>query len=226
MSASLPSGGFFKEQGTAWYLPGDLLERAAETSLSADALLAVLAFFRLLGGPEEGSQAVRRDTLVDALDATLFDLDPARTKSALEGAFGAWCLLNFEDVILAGTPTGKDLLVQLQEGSQTLDQLKIVSCLPVPERLNIFRLYEANIGPLTPMMAEMLKADALEFPAEWIEDAVGEAVERNIRNWRYVRAILKTWKEKGREERPKQTEGNLEKYRKLYEDQRRRKKHE
>jgi len=108
----------------------------------------------------------------------------------------------------------------------TSAQLKVVSQLPAPERPNIFRLYEANIGPLTPMMAEMLKEDAREYPPQWIEDAVGEAVERNIRNWRYVRAILKTWKEKGREDRSKPTEGYLEKYRKLYEEQKRRRRRE
>lgn len=226
MSASLPSGGFANDNSSAWYLPADLLERAAERDLSADGLLALLAFFRLLGSPEEGSQAVRRDALVEALQAPLFRLDRVRLQSALEEAQAAGFLMQFEDVLLPGTPRGKDLLLQLQAGAITSEQLKVVSQLPDPARPNIFRLYEANIGPLTPMMAEMLKADALEFPAAWIEDAVGEAVERNIRNWRYVRAILKTWKEQGRAEKPKQTEGYLDKYRKLYEDQRRRKKHD
>lgn len=226
MSASLLSGGFANDNSAAWYLPADLLERAADTALSADGLLAVLAFFRLLGSPEEGSQAVRRDALVEALEAPLFGFDRARLQSALEETQAAGFLLLFEDVLVAGTPRGKGLLLQLQAGAIACAQLKVVSHLPAPERPNIFRLYEANIGPLTPMMAEMLKADALEFPAEWIEAAVGEAVERNIRNWRYVRAILKTWKEQGRGEKPKQTEGYLDKYRKLYEDQRRRKNHD
>jgi len=226
MSASLPSGGFGSDPGTAWYLPADLLERAAETSLSADGMLAVLAYFRLLGQPEEGSQAVRREALVEALSLPIFRQDAARTQLALEEALGAGFLIKYEDILLAGTPRGKDLLGQLQAGAITAEQLNLVSQVPAPERPNIFRLYEANIGPLTPMMAEMLKADALEFPAEWIEDAVSEAVERNIRNWRYVRAILKTWKEKGRAEKAREPEGDLEKYRKLYEDQRRRKKHE
>ncbi|MEL7646060.1 MAG: DnaD domain protein [Anaerolineaceae bacterium] len=226
MNTALPTGGFGGDPATAWFLPADLLERAAEMSLTADGLLAVLAFFRLLGKPEEGSQAVKRETLAEALNLTLFRQDAARTQSALEGALAAGFLLCNEDLLLPGTPCGKDLLVRLQAGNITPEQLNVVSQLPAPQRPNIFRLYEANIGPLTPMMAEMLKADALEYPADWIEDAISEAVERNIRNWRYVRAILKTWKEKGRADKPKETEGYLEKYRKLYEDQRRRKKHE
>jgi len=39
-------------------------------------------------------------------------------------------------------------------------------------------LYETHIGIITPMMAEQLKQDEIDFPAEWIEDAVREAVER------------------------------------------------
>jgi DnaD/phage-associated family protein len=76
--------------------------------------------------------------------------------------------------------------------------------LPAPqlnqERPNIFRLYEENIGPLTPMIAEMLRDAEREYPADWIEDAVRVALQRNARNWRYVEAVLAAWKEKGRDE--------------------------
>jgi hypothetical protein len=48
------------------------------------------------------------------------------------------------------------------------------------------------------MIAETLQQAELEFPADWIEDALRIAVENNVRRWRYVDAILKSWKEKGR----------------------------
>ncbi|MBG0786655.1 MAG: DnaD domain protein [Anaerolineaceae bacterium] len=67
-----------------------------------------------------------------------------------------------------------------------------------PEKTNIYKLYESNIGPLTPMVADILKADEEEYPPEWIEEAVREAVSRNIRNWKYVQTILKNWQNKGR----------------------------
>jgi len=226
MNATQPASGFGDEPAAPWYLPADLLERAAEGALSADALLALLAFFKLLGSPDDGGQAVRLEILMEALGGRVFGQQEARKQSALEQSLNSGFLISVENVLFAGTPQGKDLARKLQNGELTLEQLKVVSQLPAPERPNIFRLYEANIGPLTPMMAEMLKEDALEYPAQWIEDAVSEAVERNIRNWRYVRAILKTWKEKGREDRIKPTEGYLEKYRRLYEDQKRRRKHE
>lgn len=65
---------------------------------------------------------------------------------------------------------------------------------------NIFRIYEEHIGPLTPMISETLQEAELAYPPEWIEDAVRIAVENNIRRWTYVDAILRRWKEEGRNE--------------------------
>ena len=68
------------------------------------------------------------------------------------------------------------------------------------ERPNVFALYEQNIGPLTPMMAEELRDAEAAYPAEWLEDAVRIAVENNKRSWRYIDAILRRWQEQGRDE--------------------------
>ncbi|MEJ5224107.1 MAG: DnaD domain protein [Anaerolineales bacterium] len=67
-------------------------------------------------------------------------------------------------------------------------------------RPNIFKLYEENIGPLTPLVADALKDAEREYPPDWIADALGEAVMRNKRNWKYIEAILKRWKQDGRYE--------------------------
>ena len=69
------------------------------------------------------------------------------------------------------------------------------------EAPNIFRLYEENIGPLTPMIAEALRDAENTYPNQWINDAIHIAVENNARNWRYVVAILERWKQEGRDER-------------------------
>jgi DnaD/phage-associated family protein len=69
---------------------------------------------------------------------------------------------------------------------------------PAGDRPNIFVLYEQNVGLLTPMISEELKAAEEEYPAEWIADAFKEAVEHNARNWKYIRAILERWKTEGR----------------------------
>jgi DNA replication protein len=66
---------------------------------------------------------------------------------------------------------------------------------------NIYRLYEDNIGALTPLIAEELREAEETYPDDWVSDAFRIAVENNVRNWRYVSAILTRWKEKGRDER-------------------------
>ena len=68
---------------------------------------------------------------------------------------------------------------------------------PPPEQPNIFKLYDENIGPLTPMLADALKDAEQTYPPAWIAEALGEAVRNNKRNWKYVEAILRRWKEEG-----------------------------
>jgi DnaD/phage-associated family protein len=69
---------------------------------------------------------------------------------------------------------------------------------------NIFKLYEENIGALTPLLSDMLREAEKNYPAVWFEEAFEIAVSRNIRNWKYVEAILARWKEKGKDERKDQ----------------------
>ena len=72
---------------------------------------------------------------------------------------------------------------------------------PLFERPNIFRLYEENIGPLTPLIADALKDAEETYSAEWVAETIGLAVRNNKRSWRYCEAILKRWKEEGRGEK-------------------------
>ena len=69
---------------------------------------------------------------------------------------------------------------------------------------NIFKLYEENIGALTPLLSDMLREAEKNYPGVWFEEAFEIAVSRNIRNWKYVEAILARWKEKGKDERKDQ----------------------
>ena len=63
---------------------------------------------------------------------------------------------------------------------------------------NIFALYEANIGSITPLIADDLREAEERYPPEWTEAAIREAAELNKRSWRYVRAILQRWETEGR----------------------------
>jgi DNA replication protein len=66
------------------------------------------------------------------------------------------------------------------------------------ERPNSFRLYEENIGPLTPLIADALRDADETYTPEWVAGAISLAVEHNKRSWKYCEAILKRWKEEGR----------------------------
>lgn len=67
------------------------------------------------------------------------------------------------------------------------------------EQPNIFLLYEQNIGLLTPMIASQLEDAADHYPADWIEAAFSEAIQRNKRSWKYIHAILQRWETEGRQ---------------------------
>jgi DnaD/phage-associated family protein len=66
------------------------------------------------------------------------------------------------------------------------------------ERPNIFILYEQNIGPLTPLIADELRDAEQTYSPRWIEEAIQQAVENNVRKWRYVLAILERWRQEGK----------------------------
>lgn len=82
------------------------------------------------------------------------------------------------------------------------------------ERPNIFQLYEENIGPLTPLIADALRDAESVYSEAWIQEAVAIAVKNNVRKWNYIEAILRSWKEEGRHEQKdkRHSEKNSEKY--------------
>jgi DnaD/phage-associated family protein len=67
------------------------------------------------------------------------------------------------------------------------------------QAINIFSLYEQNIGIITPMIAEELKEAERLYPPQWIEDAFREAVTLNKRSWRYIARILERWASEGKD---------------------------
>ena len=65
--------------------------------------------------------------------------------------------------------------------------------------VNIYALYEQNIGMITPMIAEELKEAERSYPPQWIEEAFREAVTLNKRSWRYIARILERWASEGKD---------------------------
>ena len=138
--------------------------------------------------------------------------DPA---PALEKAVERGSLLRVqsgaEQLYFLNSPRGRAAAESLQKGQWSPSATPSA---PPPERPNVFKLYEENIGPLTPMLAEALKDAEQTYPLEWIEQALGEAVKRNKRSWKYVETILRRWKEEGHGE--EQDRRDAEKDRRKY----------
>lgn len=67
---------------------------------------------------------------------------------------------------------------------------------PKPD-IDIFTLYQNEIGPLTPMISDALQAAEKDYPIQWFPSAFKEAADHNARNWKYIEAILRNWKDKG-----------------------------
>ena len=65
---------------------------------------------------------------------------------------------------------------------------------------NIFKLYEENIGLLTPLIGDQLKDAEDTYPWSWIEQAFTIAVNGNKRNWRYIEATLRRWASEGKDD--------------------------
>ena len=120
--------------------------------------------------------------------------------SALEKAVKRGSLLQVEKNAVAffflNSPRGRAAAKAFAKGQRDAPE-RTAGSNPPPERPNIFKLYEENIGPLTPLIAEALKDAEQTYPPEWVAEALEIAVKSNKRNWKYVEAILRRWKEEG-----------------------------
>jgi len=148
-------------------------------------------------------------------DAKELGLSADEVRSGIEKAVERGSILEIkkEPVVyfLLNSPRGRTVAQAIESGKLNPE----IAGSDVPfERPNIFRLYEENIGPLTPLIADALKDAEETYSAEWIADTIGLAVKNNKRSWRYCEAILKRWKEEGRGE--KQDRRDAEKDRDKY----------
>ena len=152
--------------------------------------------------------------------------DPEEARQQLHHGLG---LATARRTLLCTSPPGDDearlYFLNTPRGRASVEALgrgewlpEVESGLPVelPDKRNIYQLYEANIGPLTPMIAETLRDAEDTYPNAWIEEALQIAVAKNVRNWRYIAAILERWQNEGKDER-KDRQDSQEDRRRYYE---------
>ena len=104
-----------------------------------------------------------------------------------------------ESIYFLNSPRGRAAVQAIERGEWAPPTQQHPEISLEAERPNIFRLYEQNVGPLTPLIAEMLQDAEKTYPQAWVEEAFQIAVEKNVRKWNYIQAILKSWQEEGRD---------------------------
>ena len=212
-------GGFLVATEPAVAVPHSFFTDVLPQLVDLGELHATLAVFRLAadaGGietPVSHDALVRDRALRQALRVTGSPREPdRRIEAGIELVVGRGTLLCFtaehehgeERTIwyYVNTPVNQALVAAMSRGAVAPPVAlwrdgKVPAV--VPERPNVFRLYEQNIGLLTPLIADHL-VDALEtYPHPWIEEAIAEAVSYNRRSWRYVQRILENWAATGRD---------------------------
>jgi DnaD/phage-associated family protein len=104
-----------------------------------------------------------------------------------------------EALFFLNGPAGRRALELIRQGRIELGRpLPPEQEPPLSKRENVFQLYEENIGPLTPLVAEELREAEQLYPYEWLEGALKEAALLNKRSWRYASRILERWATEGR----------------------------
>lgn len=192
----------FTDSETFTPIPNSFFYHLLNEIEDADELRATLTALWRTGNMEGGVHFLKRDDFSE----NTAGLDKAVSRGTLLRVWnesGEFFFLN--------SPRGRAAAQAMQSGQ--LLPSDMISAPPV-ERPNIFRLYEDNIGMLTPLIADALKDAEETYPPDWIADAVELAAKNNKRNWKYCEAILKRWKEEGRAE--KQDRRNAEKDRSRY----------
>lgn len=171
-------------------------------------LKLLLHFFRVLDHQEGAVRFIwMRDLFQDeTLQSGLVSSQTDKTKvllSVLETAVNSGFILkgetksNSDNVIFfLNTARGRDALAALQSGKWTPEDQGAANSLPSSQP-GIFQMYEENIGPITPMIADLLQEAEKTYPQAIIQFAFEEAVKQNARSWKYIDAILRNWQEKG-----------------------------
>ena len=186
-------------------IPAELLLRLTRPDVSKSACTVTLLIAHLTDG-ENGAISERAfGSHPDVVQAGVVAGSPTSDTdwpwTAVDAAAMLGLVLRFT-ASSGGAEVGW-LMLNTERNVATVNQLASGAITPPPafwidttppviqfDRPTVFRLYEQNIGPLTPLIAQqVIKATDL-YPIGWIEDAIGEAVAYNRRSWRYIAKIL------------------------------------
>jgi DNA replication protein len=191
----MPTFKGFTSSETFTQVPDSLFHLLKEIEDTAELKVTLYAIWRI-----EHIEGNFRGLNDDDFGAESLGLDVKKIKLGLEKAVKRGTMLKSEyeanALYFLNTPRGRASADEFAKGNLH----KTMSTMPI-KRANVFKLYEENIGPLTPLIADTLKDAEDIYPPEHIADAIDLAVKNNKRNWKYIEAILNRWKEEGRAEK-------------------------
>lgn len=169
---------------------GGIAQPIAERIVLRDRLLRTA--MRVEGSPREPDRRIAKGLDLATARGSLLRLDVGSSRRA-----AVWYYVN--------TVENRSTLAAVQRGAIAPPQALWADDADTPpdvhvERPNAFRLYEQNIGALTPLIADQIIRAIEDYPSDWIEDAIVEAVSYNRRSWRYITRILESWQTNGRGE--------------------------
>jgi DnaD/phage-associated family protein len=184
----------FRTGGLATTLPSQLfvellpaIEDEAELRVTLYALYAI--------GRRRGSlRAVRASELAAE--------EPLRRLHTRRGGLLACPLDDGDALYFVNNDAGRRNRTRVQSGAlepggtaRTLPSSESPAAVGAPARV-----YEQEIGMLTPAVAAALAEAEQRYPEGWITDALRIAAQQNARSWRYAEAILVRWEAEGRDD--------------------------
>lgn len=190
----------FSDKETFTQIPDSFFRHLLNEIVDADELKVTLYAIWRIEHMEGRVRFLRKEDFV----ALVPDPDPVLEKATSRGTLievrkdnipeGGTAVLYF-----LNSPRGRAAAESFTKGQWSPDSASPGGN-PLPERPNIFKLYEENIGPLTPLLADALKDAEQTYPSDWVAEALEIAALNNKRNWKYAEAILRRWKEEGHAE--------------------------
>jgi DNA replication protein len=145
------------------------------------------------------SQALRAGLAVARPDTPPDDtLDAALNRAVTRGTLLCETIHDMDGptqtLYFMNTERGREAATAIREGHYT--QAETIEILP--PRPNIYRLYEQEIGPITPMIADGLKDLENDYPAAWLPEAVRVAAEKQAKHLKFIRSVLESWRKEGK----------------------------
>lgn len=204
--SSAPSFNGFITGGTAVALPAQLfvellpqIDDEAELRVTLYALYAIgrrKGELRAIRASQLASELPLRESLANFGGES--SLAQALQRAVARGTLLACALEDNDELYFVNTEAGRRNLLRVRSGALSVPG-SIVSTGPaLPEMSIPAKVYEQEIGMLTPGVAEALGVAAERYPEDWIAEALRLAARHNARSWAYAEAILLRWESEGR----------------------------